>query len=57
MSLIECYLLIQPRNKFIMPVPSRLLKVGVVFVHSCLGGGKKMSPCPLKLFKDRIINV
>lgn len=57
MSLIECYLLIQPRNKFIMPVPSRLLKVGVVFVHSCLGGGKKLSPCPLKLFKDMIINV
>ena len=57
MSLIECYLLIQPRNKFIMPVPSRLLKVGVVFVYSCLGEGEKTSPCPLKLFKDRIINV
>jgi len=57
MSLTECYLLIQPRNKFTTPVPSRLLKVGVVFVYSCLGGGKKMSPWPLKLFKDRIINV
>lgn len=57
MSLIECYLLIQRRNKFIMPVPSRLLKVGVVFVYSCLGEGRKMSHYPLKLFEDRIITV
>lgn len=47
MSLIECYLLIQPRSKFIMPVPSKLLKVGVVFVYSCLRGGKKIRCLPV----------
>lgn len=55
MSLTECYLPTQPRSKFIMPVPSRLLKVGVVLLYCRFRGRKMMSPCPLKPFKDRIL--
>lgn len=38
-----------------MPVPSRLLKVGVVLLYCRFRGRKMMSPCPLKPFKDRIL--